>query len=48
MAANLSSAAIAATLLTRPPPKDSLSAFVLEGDAVYYTYSAYARGVDAI
>jgi len=31
-------------------PKDSvgMSAFALEGDVVYHTYSAYARGMDAL
>jgi predicted dithiol-disulfide oxidoreductase (DUF899 family) len=35
----------AATFLRERP---GLSAFALEGGAVYHTYSAYARGVDAI
>jgi len=35
----------AATFIRERP---GMSAFVLEGDAVYHTYSAYARGVDGL
>ena len=32
----------------RPKDAAGMSAFVLEDDVVYHTYSAYARGVDAL